>query len=91
MGGGDTAVRSGPPKWYAKHPCVVCGAGYGECVQEPGYKCCKGCEHPSRWIDEPWTVEEVEEMWEGRERPPHVVAWLAERQAAAPSSGSTAP
>lgn len=62
----------------AKHPCSVCGSGYGECAQGLRFslQCCDGCHHPTRWVGDPYTVAEVEAMWEGRGKPPHVVAWL---------------
>jgi hypothetical protein len=52
------------PKWMAKHPCSGCGAGYGQCAQGLKFslKCCINCDHPGRWVDEPYTAEEIAEM-----------------------------
>jgi hypothetical protein len=56
------------PAWRAKHECVQCGKGYGECIQgwTGSLMCCNGCEHPSRWATNPYTAEELAEMREGR-------------------------
>lgn len=68
------------PSYVGKHPCEGCGAGYVECAQwhEFDAMCCGNCGHPTRWVEDPYTVDEVVEMWEGREKPPHVERWLAE-------------
>ncbi len=60
-----------PPAWMSKHPCAVCGTGYGFCAQYAlsSMKCCKGCAHPTRWADDPYTRDDLIEMWEGREMP----------------------
>lgn len=63
------------PKWRAKHPCTSCQSGYGQCAQglALNLKCCKDCNHPTRWSDIlPYTKEDVIEMWKGRDMPDHV-------------------
>lgn len=55
------------PKWMDRHPCTACGTGYGECAQglKLGLKCCKDCEHPTRWTDDPpYAADEYAEMQE---------------------------
>lgn len=57
--------------WMSKHPCKGCGTGYGFCSQGAihSLRCCKDCEHPTRWAGNPWTSADVLEMWEGQEMP----------------------
>jgi len=56
------------PAWMAKHPCVGCGAGYGQCAQGLVHSmmCCSDCEHPGRWVNEPYTAEDIAEMRSNR-------------------------
>ena len=59
------------PDWMSKHPCTACGTGYGICGEGALHSlmCCKDCQHPTRWADNPWTSADVLEMWEGKEMP----------------------
>jgi hypothetical protein len=52
------------PNWMRKHPCTACGTGYGACAQGLvlSMMCCKDCSHPTRWVDEPWTADDIAEM-----------------------------
>lgn len=52
------------PKWMSKHPCVSCETGYGFCAQFAlmSLKCCKGCEHPTRWQKDAYSEEDRREM-----------------------------
>lgn len=51
------------PKWMSKHPCVSCGTGYGFCAQFAvmSLKCCKECDHPTRWQKDAYTDADREE------------------------------
>lgn len=52
-------------KTRAKHPCTKCQSGYLECISGVllSLQCCKHCDHPSRWKDNPpYTTEEYAEM-----------------------------
>ena len=64
------------PQWMAKYPCQSCGAGYGQCREGAlaNLQCCKDCAHPEYAAaqPEPWTADELEEMWAGREMPEYV-------------------
>jgi hypothetical protein len=66
------------PAWMSKHPCVACGSGYGICSSglPHGLMCCKACEHPTRWADDPYTSAEFAEMWEGRPMPDYIKGHL---------------
>lgn len=63
------------PAWMAKYPCKSCGTGRGNCAEglSLGLQCCATCEHEPLPAD-PWTLEELTEMWDGKVKPPHVVA-----------------
>ena len=79
------------PAWMSKHPCTACGTGYGFCAQYAlsSLKCCKDCEHPSRWAGNPWTSAEVVEMWEGKEMPEMVKDGLRRLLAAEATAEAT--
>jgi hypothetical protein len=68
------------PEWMKKHPCSSCETGYGQCSQfwTHSLMCCKNCDHPTRREPNPWTLEEYEEMWEGKD-PPKMVLDAMER------------
>lgn len=70
----------GAPSWMSKHTCTSCGAGYGICAQGAIHSlmCCAACEHPDRWTADPWTVEDLVEMWAGQEMPEWVKRKVAE-------------
>ena len=55
------------PKWWKKHPCKLCGTGYGACIQGLPHNlmCCVGCDHPSRWTPDPYTDDEIKEAMMG--------------------------
>ena len=60
--------------WMYKHPCTACDTGYGFCAEGlfHNLKCCKDCDHPSRWQENAYTKEDILDMWVGREMPDHV-------------------
>lgn len=60
-----------PPAYWHKHACVGCDTGYLFCVQglASGLKCCKSCDHPTRWEFEPYTPEEIEDLWARYRKP----------------------
>jgi hypothetical protein len=73
------------PTWMLKHPCVSCGQGYGLCSQTwtMSLQCCKDCSHPTRSQPDPWTADDLEEMWAGRDDvPPQVVESIARLRSA---------
>jgi hypothetical protein len=65
------------PAWMAKYPCESCGTGRGACsgLWRANLQCCPTCKHEPLPLD-PWTFEELTEMWEGKEKPPHVIAMM---------------
>jgi hypothetical protein len=69
------------PVWMSKHPCVTCGKGYGYCAQFLKFNkmCCAGCKHPTRWKPNPYTDEEILEMWIGHEDIPPYVEEIRQR------------
>lgn len=75
--------------WMTKHPCPSCGTGYGMCAQGAVHslQCCKECSHPGRWASDPWTADDLIEMWEGQEMPEWTKQTLARLQADAPDAG----
>lgn len=52
------------PAYRSKHPCVACLTGYGDCAAgwTMGLQCCKACNHPTRWLPDPWTPQDRAEM-----------------------------
>lgn len=64
------------PQWMAKYPCENCGSGYGQCrsFAPAGLQCCADCQHPGHRLAQPhpWTADELEEMWHGREMPVYI-------------------
>jgi hypothetical protein len=67
------------PTWMTKYPCTYCETGYGFCAEglRHSLMCCANCDHPGRWVENPWTADEIVEMWEGREMPEGVKQGLA--------------
>lgn len=57
-------LSNSPPQWMQKHPCKSCSQGYGICATAANnsLKCCRNCEHPTRWEPNPWTAEDLTEM-----------------------------
>ena len=58
-----------------KYPCAACDTGYGFCAEglRHSLMCCSDCNHPEYKLTlDPWTADELVEMWEGREMPEHV-------------------
>lgn len=37
-----------------------------------GKMCCKECNHPGRWAKDPWTADDMREMWDGHEIPTYI-------------------
>lgn len=64
------------PQWMAKYPCPNCGAGYGQCHEGAlvNLQCCNDCQHPGYRASQPnpWTADELDEMWAGREMPEYI-------------------
>jgi hypothetical protein len=79
----DEAVEAAAkmPQWMAKYPCPSCGAGYGQCrsFAASGLMCCKECSHPDYKAaqPDPWTAEELVEMWKGRDMPEYIAKEVA--------------
>lgn len=66
------------PAWMAKYPCESCGTGYGNCSEgwRSNLMCCSGCSHPTLPTRDRWTVDELIEMWAGKDMPTNVRQYI---------------
>lgn len=77
--------------WHDKHPCKKCGVGYGDCSRSGVRMCCMYCGHPTRWQPNPWTSQDLREMWAGEEMPEfarEALAKLVKEESSAPADSN---